>query len=222
MKTTLFPALAFSFFVVAGLIPNKAEAQKPKHKTEKIIIRSSDDGPVELNSLRDTIIISKDGKDTTFISTTKDGKEQKVTVRKVITSGKTQESMNWVEAETETLDTDDGDHVIVRKSKDGEARTFFIEKRISGDNDSDSIVVREIRGKEFPDDNDLTFDEPMGGKNRTITVVKTDGENIKTDSDGKTTIIYMNDDRKGRNHKIKKHGKQQKIYIIEEEKTIKK
>jgi hypothetical protein len=221
MKTALFSVLAFSIFIIAGL-NREAYAQKPKHKTEKIIIRSSDEGPMEINSLRDTIIISNDGKDTTFIKTTNDGKKKKVTVRKVITSGKTEESLHWVEAENETLDTEDGDHVVVRKSKEGEPHTIFIEKRITKDDDSDSIIVKEIRGKELADEKDFNFDEPGGAKQTSVSVITENGKEIENDGDGKTTIIYINDDNKDHRRKIKKHGKHQKTYIIEETKTIKK
>jgi len=222
MKTTLFTSLVLGTFLFAGFLPVKVLAQKPKAKTEKIIIRSSDSGPMEIENLRDTIIISKDGKDTTIIKTTQDGKEKKVTVRKIITSGNTEDNMHWVEADTETLDKGDGDEVIVRKQKDGEPRTIYIEKRITRGSDSDSVVEKDIRLKEFPDDKDMNFDEPAGERHKTITIISGDDKTVQKEMDDNTTVIYIQDDSKCHHHKSKKHDKQQKTYIIEEEKTIQK
>jgi hypothetical protein len=222
MKTTLFKALAISIFLFAVSITEKADAQKPKTKTDKIIIRSSDSEPLEIENLRDTIIISKDGKDTTIIKTMQDGKEKKVTVRKVITSGNTDESMHWVEAETETLEKGEGEEVIVKKSKKGEPRTIYIEKRITKGDTSDSISVNGIRLKELPGDEDILLDEPAGKKYKTVTVITSDGKRIEKEGDENTTVIYITDDSKCRHHKVKKGKKHQKVYIIEEEKTINK
>jgi hypothetical protein len=221
MKTKFISTIAIFIFVIAGLMPENTSAQKPKSKTEKIIVRSSDGEPMEIDNLRDTIIISKDGKDTTIIKTMKDGREKKVTVHKVITSGDDKGDLHWVEAETEIND-DDGKHVIVSKSSSGEPCIIKIEKRITKGDGSDSVVVKEIRHKELSDDEDFSWEESIGEKHKTITVISSDGKDIETEGDGKTTIIYMNDDKKGRHHKMKKHGRQQKVYIIEEEKTIKK
>jgi hypothetical protein len=221
MKTSLISALVFSFFLVVELLPGNADAQKPK--SEKIIIKSSDDEPMSFENLHDTIIISKDGKDTTIIKTMQDGKEKKVTVRKIITSGEDKDNLHWVEAEIGTMtEEENGDQVIVSKSKSGEPHTIRIEKRITKGDGSDSVIIKEIRHKELSDAGDITFDEPTGEKHTTVTVITSDGKDIETEGDGKTTIIYINDDKKCRRHKINKHGKQQKVYIIGEEKTIKK
>jgi len=221
MKTNLISAMVVSFFLGVGLMPGNADAQKPENKTEKIIIKSWGSEPMTFDNLRDTIIISKDGKDTTFISTTHDGKEKKVTVRKVITSGSDKEKMLWVEAEPGTMtEGENGDQVIVSKAKNGEPRTIRIEKRISKGDDSDSLVVKETRHAGLPGDEDIIFDEPNGVKHKTVTVIEGDGDDINAEGDGKTTVIYINDDNKGRSSRIKKHGRHQKVYIIEEDKTI--
>jgi len=223
MKTALLAATAVTFFLFAGLMPDKANAQKPKNETQKIIIRSSGSEPMEFENLRDTTIISQDGKDTTIISTTQDGKEKKVTVRKIITSGSDKDNLHWVEAETEIQNEDDTDHVIISKSKDGDSRTIRIEKRIVKGDGTDSAAGKEIMHMELSGDEDIIFDEPLGKKHKTITIITSGGNEPETAGDENTTIIYLNDDPKCHHHKMKKgDGKHHKLYIIEEEKTIKK
>jgi hypothetical protein len=223
MKTTLISSLAITLFCFTGFLTENANAQNPQNKTEKIIIKSSDGGSMAIDKLRDTIIISNDGKDTTIIKTTQDGKEKKVTVRKVITSGNDKDDMHWVEAETELNDVG-GDHVIVEKSESGEPHTIRIEKRITKEDGSDSVVIKEIRHKELPEGEDISFDEHTGGKHKTITIITGDGKEkeIETNGDGQTIIIYINDDDDDHHHKTKKQGKHEKTYVIEEEKSIKK
>lgn len=222
MKTALFTFLASGIFLFAGFMPGKVLAQKPKTKTDKIIIRSSDDKPMVMENLRDTIIVSNDGKDTTIIKTTMEGKEKKVTVRKIITSGITEDNMHWVEAETETLDKGDGDQVIVRKHKGDEPRTIFIEKRINRDGEADSVVLKEIRHMKPGSDMDMNIDEPAGKRHKTVTVITEDGKTIEKEEGDNTTVIYIREDGKDGHHKSKKHGKHRKTYTIEETKTINK
>jgi hypothetical protein len=218
MKTTLLSTLALTAFLFAGLMPDKANAQKPQKKSEKITIRSSDGKPMEFENLHDTVIISKDGRDTTIIRTTQEGKEKKITVRKIITSGSDMDSMDWAEAETEI----DGEHVFMNKSKDGSPRVIRIEKHINMGDGADSVEVKEIRHKEGKDD--AIFDEPTGKRHKIVKIITRDGKENEIESEGdETTIIYLNDDLECPHHKMKKgDSKHHKVYVIKEEKSDKK
>ena len=213
MKTTLLAALAITFFISIGLIPGEASAQKTKNITEKRITRSPGSEPIVFENLHDTMIVSKDGKDTTIIRTTQDGKEKKVTVRKIITSGNDKANLDRFETETETEMEEPGNKG---------SRTIRIEKRITIGGGADSVVTKKISLRDLRGEDEPIFDEPSGAKHKTIKIITHNGKEIETDGDENTTIIYLDDDAKCDHHNVKKgDGKHRKVYVIEEDKNTK-
>jgi hypothetical protein len=211
MKTTFLTALAVSFFLSIALFPKMADAQKQKH--EKIIIRSSGGDELKLGSMRDTLIVSKDGKDTTIIKTTREGNKKNITVRKIITSGNEKDSTLTVEAIT-GLPDDDMMKMMKHRSNGGKTSTMKVVKVIKGDG-SDSYTIEESGPGGLAEDEDILFDEPACAKHSCVKVIRSDAGDFESEENGNVKIIYLNNDRKGNCCKMKRQrGKHQKIYII--------
>jgi len=211
MKTTFFTALAVSFFLSLALLPKMADAQKQKH--EKIIIRSLGGDDLKLGSMRDTLIVSKDGKDTTIIKTTREGNRKNITVRKIITSGNEKDSTLTVEATT-GLPDDDMMQMMKHRSNGGKTSTMKVVKVIKGDG-SDSYTIEESGPGGLEEDEDIVLDEPACAKHSCVKVIRSDAGDFENEENGNIKIIYLNNDRKSNCCKMKRqHGKHQKIFII--------
>jgi hypothetical protein len=208
MKTTFFTAFAVSLFLSSALLPKMADAQKQKH--EKIIIKSSGGDDLKMGSLRDTVIISKDGKDTTIIKTTREGNRKNITVRKIITSGNAKDSTLTVEAITGLPDDD----MMKNRPNGSKTSTMKVVKLIKDDG-SDSYTIEESGPEGLADDQDIRLDEPACTKHSCIKVIRSDDGDFESEENGNIKIIYLNNDRKSNCCKMKRQrGKHQKIYLI--------
>ncbi|MEI6748857.1 MAG: hypothetical protein WCM93_06830 [Bacteroidota bacterium] len=212
MKTKLLTALLVTFLLSGVLLPGKADAQKTKH--EKVVIRSSDGKSMQLGSLRDTTIISKDGKDTTIILNTTDGKEKKITVRKIISSGSDKDATLYVDAETGEPGDEELSEMMQCMPKCEKSCKLKIVKMTGNEGEPGSYIIKECGPGGFSDIEDISFDEPLSA-GHSCKVIRGGCGDFESAGDGKIIVIILNDDSNKRCCKMKRHrSKHQKIYVI--------